>query len=334
MKLINEKVVKYWEVAAVVAILTSLVLFILSLTMHFSEHTHHMLEMVEIIVICVFLGEVTVQLIYADDKMAYLKKNWFYILTILPLAGIFRMLRLGQTAQLVRVGELLGKLGASEGAALKLFAFATPAKLMFAKECGFLAYHLAHTNFKNVPKDLDITTLNRYSSPRVPKHVAQSISDGARYYLERNHKKRIITKDHKYMEVFKAEQQLHSAHDHEALDLASYYKEIGVKTKGLIVTDEKITHGHHQIHSYAKGHSIIVSTKDIMTKHDYPQIPSKKMQQLRSFVIGYNALAKSNMPCYNSSCSHSHLTQKELDMQAFMLYMHGKLPLCHDHTHN
>ncbi|MFO7711389.1 MAG: hypothetical protein R6V53_06490 [Candidatus Woesearchaeota archaeon] len=295
---VPKKVVLFFEASAVVALMISLAIFISSF---FIDIHHHGLEIIEGGVVTVFLMEVGVQLAHTDDKKKYLKQNWFYILTILPLVGIFKALRLGKVTQFVKAFQLFQhtKILRSEAMAAKM-GFG----LLFSKEALSMIYHISRADFTSVPRVLKTEYMDMIISKDASEEAIKGIKKGIRDFFKEE-KKKVVFRE-RYVE-------------NVPTDLS-----IQRKRWTLFVTNDDVMG-----FSMMSGKTGLLSAR-LQYETDYKHIPFKEMEKIRGYNVGFNAFAR--RPCFCRTCIHKKLNQKRLDIYSFLTHVHQRVPRCDLHN--
>ncbi|MFP4424466.1 MAG: hypothetical protein ACLFP2_04530 [Candidatus Woesearchaeota archaeon] len=297
---VPKKVVLFFEASAVIALMVSLAIFISSF---FIDIHHHGLEIIEGGVVTIFLMEVGVQLAHTDNKKKYLKQNWFYILTILPLVGIFKALRLGKFTQFVKVFQLFQhtKILKSEAMAAKM-GFG----LLFSKEALSMIYHISRADFTSVPRILKTEYIDMIISNDASIAAVEGIKKGIRDFFKEAKKKVVFHE--RYVE-------------NVPTDLS-----IQRKRWTLFLSNEDVMG-----FSIMSGRTGLIST-NLKYETSYKHIPFKDMEYIRGYTVGFNAFARLKRPCFCRTCIHKKLNQKRLDVYSFLTYVHQRVPRCEIHN--
>ena len=327
MPLVSRKTLKFWEISAAIALLISLGIFISDFIFDFDIHMHHKLEIVELMVAGIFIGEVVVHLIHTDQKILYLKKNWIYILTILPLIGMMRVFKFGKAGKFIKFFELIAhsKIIKGEAMGVKLMGFFTPGALLLTKEAASMAYHLRRTDFRKVPKNLNIFYMYRYVSPKADPETAKGICQGLKAYMQKR-KKKLVFIDVKWTQIEMQERHSLVKGRVDPLTFQSF-----LKKDSLVITDRPLnTEGKEGMFS---GYAGLFSTSRLNHVHDdYSHLDPAAFRRMRGYILGFNTFARHNAPCYhNTDCAHKRLSLKDLDIYSFRYFMHQHLPLCEYH---
>ncbi|MGM5487828.1 MAG: hypothetical protein ACQESG_02675 [Nanobdellota archaeon] len=303
---VSKRTVFLFEIAAVVALMVSLGIFIASF---FMDVHHHAVEYIEGAVITVFLLEVGVQFIHADDKKAYLRKNWFYILTILPIVAILKAFRLGKLSKLVKVIQLAqhSKILGSEQIIARMGAM-LPA-LMLGKQFLSMIYHVKRADFTCVPRALKTRYIDLFISKQASRPAVNGLKQGIRdFHREQGNK------------VIFCEQQV----SHVPLDFSRL--ETHPTRMRLFVTHEEVP-----------GFSMLGTDTGILSANlsygsEYEHISQAKLEHLRGYTVGYNAFARKHKPCFHHNCIHKKLNPRRLDIYSFLTHLHEHVPRCEYHA--
>lgn len=339
MALVNEKLIKFWEVLAACSLLVLLTIFVANLLFEFDHHIEHSLHMAEMIIIGIFMGEITLNLIYVEDKIAYLKRNWFYIFSVLPIVGVIRAAALADSARFARLlGFVADSRIVAQSPQLLRFLSVMPANLIFTKELVSLMVHMKRTDFSKVSPLKPAVPIHLYVSPHVPKEHLLALKEGMKEYMQHNFNRNIVFKHKDFLPMFKVETMLD--HPENNIDIHAYAEGVAREHKkgiNVVITDAALDYHHTNgiIDAELKegSVSVVMSNQALKSKHEYAQ---ERFEHDRGRVLGYHAFAGAFGPCYyqGADCIHHSLDQKNLDLMAFRLSTTGVYPLCQEHRKN
>lgn len=319
---VTKETIRKWQIAALISLFISLIIFISRFIVDYGYFGDHALEIIEGVICIIFLVEVFISYHGAENKREYLRKNWFYLITIIPVVGIFRILGLQKIVMIGKEAHLIGKIAISENAA-KLMTMFFP-RILLTKEVSSMVYHIGRSDFSAIPVRKKIK-VNRYLSPTVDKEVAQGITDGVKHYFYMNNMKAKIS-DKDFFPVFIKQQW---TRDGENLDASELAKRLAMLDRwSLIITDEELTVINQPRFGYAH---LNADTGTIVCSSSSLQHPDESYA--RGFVVGFNSIANAKNPCYfrDKLCSHGFIDHNTLDPIALKFKSTRNLLLCEYH---
>jgi hypothetical protein len=321
---INKRILKYSEIAAIFAVLIGTVLFIYEIFGHPSEHIHHIIDHLELFFCFIFFAEIGLHFVDADNKLIYLRKNWFYILTITPFARIFKAFGLLHLAESSRIMRYLA-FGMEDGHAASIIF----RRFALIKEASFIAYHLKKCNLPEVPQKFDYRYVNIYISPHADPNAVKGIKRGMQEYAALNLRLHLIFKKKKWIEAFKIEQKCFM-HDHDFIDsqdLMGEMEDSFMKDWNIIITDEKLKYQFLQVHGrFEKASGVgqgVFSTHAITHPHAYEHLAFDMFKELRGYVIANHVFKEFQDRILNGKTVQV-LTPDRVDLLSFLAYKNGQ----------
>jgi len=313
-----------------IALLLLLSIFVSKLFFDFGEGTKHVLHLAETIIIGIFIGEITLNLVYTDNRVAYLKRNWFYILSVLPMIGVLRGLAIGDSA---RFAKILGVISESHiisnSPNLLRFLSVLPAKLIFTKEVVSLMMHVKRTDFKAASPIKPAVPVHLYVSPTIEKDVVRGVKKGAEDFVKKEFHRNVVFRKKDFLSVFKREQELLTTE--KAINIHDYVELLENKYNSgihLVITDEPLD--NHHLGGISQ---MVIGKKCVAGVITQSSIVRDSQMLLCSRIVGYHTFAHAFKPCFyeKAHCLHHHMDSKTLGMYSSLMKIDGQYPLCITH---
>ena len=316
----------YWEKGAAIALVVSLLVFLYELAFAPGHHLHGILKMLEGVIVSVFLIEVIMHLITTDNRKLYLKKNWLYIISILPLTAMFRMLRLGRTAQLARFAKLIdvSKLIRTENSLIQSMAILSSAPLIKARRAFLMGYHFHHADMGKISP---MKKCPFYFDPSLDPTIAEGFFHGYVQKKSAGSVPRTLARE-AFGPLSMLERTLVRGNHACA---AEYLKKIDsfLPKGGVIITSTRLDSPVRTSAFVSEKGSIVVSINpQIVAQEDDPHI-----RYLLGSLLAYHALGRAHEPCFERNCVCSNHDTESLLHLCRRAYG-GYIPLCNRHSSN
>jgi hypothetical protein len=101
----NPRIQKYLQLLVIVCAFGVLVLIAIEFSFELEPNHKRIVELVNIVILMIFLIELLYNLYYAQKKGDYLRKHWLDVIAVLPIIEVFQM---AEIANLAQVSVLLG----------------------------------------------------------------------------------------------------------------------------------------------------------------------------------------------------------------------------------
>jgi hypothetical protein len=328
MMRIDKRIEKGSEIAAMVAVLIGVALFISEMIFEFPSWMHHFMDAFELILCAVFFTELSIHFINAKRKRRFLARHWFYVVTITPFTRIFGLF--GEGAKAAKAAHLLGhaKYTAAGLQEVRWLSMLNKASFGLIREVLVIMYHLNRCDFEEVPREMHVAYVNTYVSPHADKQVALGILEGMKHYAKTRMGVWIIFRSKPWLDAWKIEQEL-AEHDDDFLhadELLFRLTERKSKHWQVVITDGELKSFHLQRFGRFAIHDdrgfAVYSTRTLERRHSYEHIPFDFFRKHRGHVIAEHVM--SDYFHQNRGNPPKVLAPHEVDPLAFARYLSAR----------
>ncbi|MCF7861862.1 hypothetical protein K9M79_06470 [Candidatus Woesearchaeota archaeon] len=316
---------KWWELTVVGAIIATIVLFVVELTVHMDDNMYHLVELIHFFALSLLIIDLGMQFQRAKNKWKFVRKNLLIIISLFPLATLgmhlSRSARMLELMKTFRIGSYLTQATyVGSGVEMGLKSIRPLAKSMKL--------------FDHLKKEI---TINLYEEPYCDHEVVSGIIKGVRHFADRYyHAKIIVCRKHfsdlsKYddieKDVFCGEKlmtfagQIKETHDDQDFtwNVIIAKREVTFKHPQKVFGDSRIESG--TIVSVFSTDKICATVENANERH------------WKSVIVGYHNLTHMlQTRCNSTHCIFNMSGFSGLNHNYYLFKKFGEVPYCGQHS--
>jgi hypothetical protein len=316
---------RLWEFTVIGAIIITVVLFIVELTVKMGDGAHHFVESVHVFAFSLLIVDLGVQFNGSKDKWKFVRKNLLIIISLFPIATLG--MHLSRSARMIEFMRFF-----------KMGSFAAQSTFIGSGvEMGLRSIRpLAKSTklMKHLKKEIIV---NVYEEPYCDHHVVNGIIRGARHFAEKYYHAKIIIARKAFSdlsgysciekEVYCGEKLMeYAAGMKESYDEQDF-------TWNLIITKHEVTFKHPQ---KVFGDSRIIEGSIVSvfcTDKISTAVFDSNEKHWKSAIIGYHNLTHLlQNKCDSTHCIFNINGFSSLNHNYYLLKKFGNVPYCSRHS--
>lgn len=111
----DPRIERYLQLLVIVCAVGVLILLVVEFSLPLSEEQKLIVEIVNAVILLVFVIELLYNIYYTNDKKGYLKAHWLDVIAVLPILEVFRVAKIAEVSRIgmlsIREGAELSKAG-------------------------------------------------------------------------------------------------------------------------------------------------------------------------------------------------------------------------------